>query len=116
MRQFADCLAEEMGAVSGPAVDDVQSDGTPRGPVVPGEERPALDYEETAVGRLPKGPATDAALAAARRVPPARERRTADVLDLGAASRGALLKRAVPVAVVAAAALGAVIVWKRRAA
>jgi hypothetical protein len=43
-------------------------------------------------------------------------RRSADVLDLGAASRGALLKRAVPVAVAAAALGAAIVVWKRRAA
>jgi uncharacterized protein len=119
MRQFADCLAEEMGAAAGPAVDDVQSNGAARGPVVLGGE-PAIDYEETAVGRLPKGPAADAALAAAaasaQSSSPPRERRSADVLDLGAASRGAVLKRAVPVAA-AAAAIGAVIVvWRRRAA
>jgi carbon monoxide dehydrogenase subunit G len=117
MRQFADCLAEEMGAATGPAVDDVQSDGAPRGPVVLGEPL-ALDYEETAVGRLPRGPAADAALAAAAAPsrPSPRERRSADVLDLGAASRSAVLKRVVPFAA-AAAALGAVIVvWRRRAA
>ena len=121
MRQFADCLAEEMGAAAppGPAVDDVQSNGTVRRPVIiPGA---TLEYEDSAVGRLPKGPAADAALAAGaagRRLAAApRERRTADVLDLGAASRGAVLKRAVPVAVAAAAAVGAaVIVWRRRAA
>ncbi|HZB74817.1 MAG TPA: SRPBCC family protein [Solirubrobacteraceae bacterium] len=118
MRQFAGCLAEEMGAAAapGPASDDVQSNGTVRHPVV--AEAGALQYERTAVGRLPKGPAADAAVAAAAAGRPAaapRERRTADVLDLGAASRGAVLKRAVPVAVAAAAALGAVIAWRRRA-
>ena len=97
-----------------PAAADARGNGNARGAVV-AEAPPALDYEETPVGRLPKGPAADAALAAAAASRP-RERPTADVLDLGAASRGAVLKRAVPVAV-AAAALGAVIVvWRRRAA
>ena len=118
MRQFADCLAEEMGAAApGPAADDVQSNGAVRRPLV--AHGAAVEYEESAVGRLPKGPAADAALAAAaagRPIAAPRERRAADVLDLGAASRGAVLKRAVPVAVAAAAALGAVIAWRRRSA
>jgi len=111
MRQFADCLAVEMG---GSAAGDARGNGAVHAPAV---AAPAIDYEETAVGRLPKGPAADAALAAAAASSPsARERPSADVLDLGAASRGAVLKRAVPVAV-AAAALGAVIVvWRRRPA
>jgi len=111
MRQFADCLAVEMG---GSAAGDARGNGAVHAPAA---AAPAIDYEETAVGRLPKGPAADAALAAAAASSPsARERPSADVLDLGAASRGAVLKRAVPVAV-AAAALGAVIVvWRRRAA
>ena len=61
-----------------------------------------IEYEETLVGRLPAGPAGDAALAAAAVRP--RERRTAEVLDLGAASRAAVAKRAVPVVVAAALA------------
>ena len=117
MGQFAGCLAEEMGATApGPASDDVQSNGAVRRPVV--AEAGPLQYEQTAVGRLPKGPAADAALAAAAAARPTaapRERRTAEVLDLGAASRGAVLKRAVPLAVAAAAALGAVVAWRRRA-
>jgi carbon monoxide dehydrogenase subunit G len=123
MRQFADCLAAEMGAgpaAPGPAVDDVQANGRGRRAApAPAAAIPEIAYEATAVGPLPVGPAADAALAAAAAVRPAgapRERRTADVLDLGAASRGAVLKRAVPVAVAAAAALGAVIAWRRRSA
>jgi carbon monoxide dehydrogenase subunit G len=122
MRQFADCLAAEMGAgpaAPGPAVDDVQANGSGPRPAAPAAAAPAIEYEQTAVGPLPVGPAADAALAAAAAARPAaapRERRTAEVLDLGAASRGAVLKRAVPVAVLAAAALGAVIAWRRRTA
>ena len=113
MRQFADCLAEEMGGSA--AAADVRGGGAARAAAA-AEAAPAIDYEETAVGRLPKGPAADAALAAAAVPGSPPPRRSADVLDLGAASRGAVLKRAVPVAV-AAAALGAVIVaWRRRAA
>jgi uncharacterized protein len=119
MRRFAECLAEEMradgsAAVGAPAADDVQLAGAPSAP--PATAAAQIEYEETAVGRLPKGPAADAALAAAaasRPPRPARERRTADVLDLGAASRGAILKRAVPVAAAAVAAIGAIAVWRR---
>ncbi len=111
MRQFADCLAAEMGAAgAAPAAAGPRAAaGAPPSAPVAG-----LEYEETPVGRLPKGPAADAALAAARATPAPRERPTADVLDLGAASRGAVLKRALPVAVAAAAALGAVIAWRQR--
>ena len=114
MRQFADCLAEEMGG--SPAAAGVRGNGSARGAAV-AEAPTALDYEETAVGRLPKGPAADAALAAAAAAAPSPSpRRSADVLDLGAASRGAVLKRAVPVALAAAALGAAVVVWRRRAA
>jgi carbon monoxide dehydrogenase subunit G len=121
MRQFADCLAEEMGGSPAAAA---RENGAARASAAAAAP-PALDYEETAVGRLPKGPAADAALAAAaasagrphsQRRAPSPPRRSADVLDLGAASRGAVLKRAVPVAVAAAALGAAVVVWRRRAA
>jgi hypothetical protein len=115
MAQFADCLAEEMGeSAPGPAIDDA-TPGVVTGAGAPGPAvatAVTIRYEETAVGRLPVGPAADAALAAVAR-PPARERRTADVLDLGAASRGAVLKRALPVAAAAAAAVTAVVLWRR---
>ncbi len=81
---------------------------------------PTLDYQDTAVGRLPVGPAADAALAAAAttsgaEAAPARPaRRSADVLDLGAASRGAVLKRARPRASARPlAAAVAIVVWRR---
>ncbi len=128
MRQFADCLAEEMQADgdarsdAGPAVDDVQLDGPSRrhGDGIPSTRTAAIEYQETAVGRLPVGPAADAALAAAATAPepaaprPARERRSAEVLDLGAASRGALLKRLVPAAAAALAAAIAIFVWRSK--
>jgi uncharacterized protein len=122
MRQFADCLAEEIGAsgapsdTAGPAVDDVQADRASeraQDTVVTA----ALEYQDTAVGRLPRGPAADAALSAAavagsgrQRQPP---RRSAEVLDLGAASRGAVLKRLVPAVALALAAIIATVLWRR---
>jgi carbon monoxide dehydrogenase subunit G len=104
MRQFADCLAEELGsaatavAVAAPAA--VATSG-------------GIAYEDTEVGRLPVGPAGDAALAAARATP-ARERRSPEVLDLGAASRAAVAKRAVPVLAAVALLAAAVAGYLRR--
>jgi carbon monoxide dehydrogenase subunit G len=75
MGQFADCLAEKMAAA--PAVAT------------------AAETAEGAAPVPPPGPAGDSAEAAAHRPPET-------VLDLGAASRGAVLKRAVPPIVVLA--------------
>ena len=99
MRQFADCLADELGG-GGATVEA----GAPEADAV----SPAgIAYESTAVGPLPVGPAGDAALAAARVHPaPPRRRPSAEVLDLGAASRAAIAKRALPA--LAAAGLAAV--------
>jgi hypothetical protein len=109
MRQFADCLAEEIGQGAGRPAGGV---GAMAGPAPAMRSASSVGYEETRVGRLPLGPAGDAAIAAAA---PARERRSADVLDLGAASRGAIVKRAVPVvAVLAAAAAIAIRLGRRR--
>ena len=116
MRQFADCLAEEMGVTAEVAAAGARP--APRAAASPAGGT-AIAYEETRVGRLPLGPAGDAALAAAaeraadgtERAP--RERPTADVLDLGAASRGAIAKRAVPAAAVLCAA-AAVTIWLAR--
>jgi carbon monoxide dehydrogenase subunit G len=107
MNLFADCLAEELG---GGGASVAAGDGSGDGVALTG-----IEYERTLVGRLPVGPAGDAALAAAAVGRP-RERRTADVLDLGAASRAAVAKRALPA--LAAVALGAagVVVWLRRRA
>ena len=135
--RFADCLAEEMG------VDDAQpvalgtDEATPAeaasGPhATAGAAATVVDwaaaaiapaptrlggYDETPVGRLPTGPAADAALAAAaarRPAPRPRPRRSDEVLDLGEVSRAALLKRAIPVAVVLAGAAAALLVWRAR--
>jgi uncharacterized protein len=87
MSRFADCLAEKMGGA--PEAEP--------GPRTVGPIRPAA--------QPPPGPAGDAAEAAAAR--PA-----ADVLDLGEASREAVLKRLAPVA--AGIALLALLLWRRR--
>jgi carbon monoxide dehydrogenase subunit G len=90
MGRFADCLAEQMSGGPPPAAEPAPAATTPR--------RPAADP--------PPGPAGDSAEAAAAKPRPADE-----VLDLGEASREAVLKRVVPVAVGAAALL--LLLWKR---
>jgi len=87
MGRFADCLAEEIA--SGPAQ----------------AAAPSATGDGRAAAAPPPGPAGDSAEAAAR--PP---RRAAEILDLGEASREALLKRALP----AVAALIVLLVLLRR--
>jgi uncharacterized protein len=101
MRQFADCLAQEMtgpepaaaGTWSQAATGDVPSGG----PAAGGEPAPAVTGEEAAA------PAGDVPAAAAETGPAAepsaapRPRPTPEVLDLADASREAVLKRAAPV-------------------
>jgi carbon monoxide dehydrogenase subunit G len=91
MGRFADCLAAEMSpptrAAPAPA------------PAATGPRRPAA--------QPPPGPAGDSAEAAARPVP----RPSADVLDLGEASREAVLKRAAPVVGIVLLLL---LLWRRR--
>ena len=82
MGRFADCLAEEMAGASATGVAAGGDAAT---------ERP----------EPPPGPAGDSAEAAASPAP--EPRRAEEVLDLGEASRGAVLKRVAPVAVLMAA-------------
>ncbi|HYZ81019.1 MAG TPA: SRPBCC family protein [Solirubrobacteraceae bacterium] len=143
MGRFADCLAAEMAAEpAGPgaaaaARESVPSGSgagaaSPAGPdaawsaeraaqwaAAPGERAPTQlgGYDETPVGRLPTGPAGDAAVAAAaaasvRERRPPRARPSDDVLDLGEISRGAVLKRVVPVVTLVAAAIAGALVWR----
>ncbi|WP_028059729.1 SRPBCC family protein [Candidatus Solirubrobacter pratensis] len=73
MRQFADCLASEMSAAPAPT-----------GAAAPAPEpHPAPAAEPANAGAVPQ---------------PEPERPTPNVLDLGEASRGAILKRALPLA------------------
>jgi len=107
MAGFADCVAAEISAA--PRLADERRDAGMR---QVGPRRPAAVP--------PPGPAGDSAEAAARgtvpaRAPPGRERPTEEVLDLGAASRAAVLRRAIP-AVAAVAILVVVVRLVRRAA
>jgi uncharacterized protein len=79
MGQFADCLAEKMTA------------GEPAAAAAAGAEPAAVP-----AGAPPPGPAGESAEAAAR-APESRPE--AEALDLGAAGREAVLKRAAPVLV-----------------
>lgn len=139
--RFADCLAEEMAGEGGAGPRALgTNEATPAeaatGPdATTGATAPAVDwaaaaiapaptrlggYDETPVGRLPTGPAGDSALAAAagdggEPAPRPRAARQADeVLDLGELSRGAVLKRAIPVAAAIAAVGVGVLLWRSR--
>jgi uncharacterized protein len=103
MGRFADCLAEEIaGAPAAPPAAE-EAGGAETAPE-PAEPAPAAPAGEGArvVGPVspaatpPPGPAGDSAEAAAR--PAAGPRRSEEVLDLGEASREAVLKRLAPVA------------------
>jgi carbon monoxide dehydrogenase subunit G len=123
MGRFADCLAQEMGspptpaATEPPAADDVQGAGTapkepPPAPVEPAAPGARVVGPLNPAASPPPGPAGDSAAAAAARVSsPPRPRPTEDVLDLGEASREAVLKRVVPVAVGMAALV--LLLWRR---
>ena len=91
MGRFADCLAEQMtgGAPAAPPADPSKR--------VVGPQNPAAEP--------PPGPAGDSAAAAAARP-------SEDVLDLGEASREAVIKRAAPVA--AGLAILLLLLWRRR--
>jgi hypothetical protein len=119
------------GEPTAPALDDVQLDREPAAPAA--SPAGAIEYQETGVGRLPKGPAADAALAAAAAAPrtaradpalaaaaaaprPARAdsaRATADARDPSGASRREVRRRALPAVAAAIAAVVAVVVWRR---
>jgi hypothetical protein len=109
MGRFADCLAAEMAQ----GERDDAGGGSPTG--ASPREDPAAEPVATGTAGivLPPGPAGDAAEAAARAragaangaaatpagddiASPPRPRPTEDVLDLGAVSRDAVLKRAAP--------------------
>ena len=128
MARFAECMAEEMGADTNEATRADAASGrtttTEATPVSVNWAAAAVaraptrlgGYDETPVGRLPTGPAADAALAAARagQAPSPLTRPTDEVLDLGKISRTAVLKRAIPPALLAAAAIAVLAVWRRQ--
>jgi uncharacterized protein len=138
MARFAACLAEEMGADSEPSppgamganeatpADSASGPGATTGAtpltmdwtaaaIAHAPTRPG-GYEETPVGRLPTGPAADAALAAAstRLARGPRSRGAEEVLDLGELSRAAVLKRAVPAVGVIAVVVGVLVALRAR--
>jgi uncharacterized protein len=118
MGRFADCLASEMGGAAPAPAEPAPAPAAP-------EPAPAAPPDARVVGPLnpaaepPPGPAGDSAEAAAAggdRAPtepsaPPAARPTPEVLDLGEAGRGAVLKRAVPVGGIALLLL---LLWRRR--
>ena len=77
-----------------------------------------VEYRDTAVGRLPVGPAADAALAAAAETRAAADARA--VLDAPPAAempaRGRITRRLLPALAGVAAAAVAIVVWRRSTA
>jgi carbon monoxide dehydrogenase subunit G len=105
MGRFADCLAEQMAAPPAGASAGAETAGDASGGRLEPPPGPAGDSAEAAAAARPAEPAPAAASA----------RPSEDVLDLGAASRDAVLKRVAPVA----AAMGLLILllgirrWRR---
>jgi carbon monoxide dehydrogenase subunit G len=129
MGRFADCLAAEIGGAPAapPAAEEAGGAATPPAGEPAPATPPAAPGART-VGPIrpaaspPPGPAGDSAEAAAAAPAPAESSRAAaaapaprpteEVLDLGEASRAAVLKRLVPVA--AAMTLFVLLLWRRR--
>jgi carbon monoxide dehydrogenase subunit G len=107
MRQFADCLASEMSAAPAPApapapvaapAPEPEPEAAAAAPADPFVATPAPAEPAPWSSAAPPEAATAPEPEPAPSAPPPRptERPTPEVLDLGAASRGAVLKRAVP--------------------
>src|SRR3954451_17197610 len=104
------------GPARGPRARVLRDDRRRRGRPRRAMSRPALEYQDTAVGRLPRGPAADAALAPGALGGPAadpagpveRDHRPAPV-------RAAAVRRVAPVAaaLAALAATIAIVLWRR---
>ena len=105
MGRFADCLAEEMrsdGAAAAPAEPERRGRGARRGGARGGPREASTKVEDTGVAGASSGVST---ADAEPKIPSASSgtstattttRPTDDVLDLGEASREAVLKRALP--------------------
>ncbi len=89
MGRFADCLAEEIAETEPAAAPEPASEAA-------AEDGAGATGPRSPAATPPPGPAGDSAEAAAA-PPRAAARRTEDVLDLGEASRDAVLKRIGPV-------------------
>ena len=78
-----------------------------------------VEYQETVVGRLPVGPAADAALAAAAETRAAAAKRRAAAAERRAAdtpARCGVIRRLLPAVAGLAAAAVALVLWRRSTA
>jgi carbon monoxide dehydrogenase subunit G len=91
MGRFADCLAEEIADTEPAAAPESEP-----APEAAAEDGAGTTGPRSPAATPPPGPAGDSAAAAAAEPPPP-VRRTEEVLDLGEASRDAVLKRIGPV-------------------
>ena len=113
MARFADCLASEMAGAPAAAAppDDTARVVGPRSPAATPPPGPAGDSAEAAARPAPSEPSAPPAARPTEPPAPPVARPPPDVLDLGEASREAVLKRAVPVAGIALLVL---LLWRRR--
>jgi len=122
MGRFADCLAAEIGGGAQPrAAEEAGGAAAPAAaepapaPAAPAAPRARVVGPLNPAAEPPPGPAgesAEAAAAAAEPSGPPAARPTPDVLDLGEASREAVLKRLAPVA--AGLTLLLLLLWRRR--
>jgi uncharacterized protein len=92
MRQFADCLAQEMQGGAAPAPAPVETSPSAGGEVLTPAAGPAEPTLPSAGGEVPAAAAAEQLASE-----PPKARPTPEVLDLGEVSRDAVLKRAAPV-------------------
>ncbi len=98
MKRFADCLAEQMsggGAAEEASAAAEAPAAEPEAPKV--EEVPSASSGVSSAEAEPAAPSASSGTPTAKPKPAAAPSQAEDVLDLGAASRDAVLKRAIPV-------------------
>jgi carbon monoxide dehydrogenase subunit G len=108
MGRFADCLAEEIAGAGATAATSAPAETAPAAetPSAPAPDDARVVGPLNPAANPPPGPAGESAEAAARPAaaaaakPAAAPRRSEEVLDLGEASREAVIKRVAPVAAV----------------
>jgi carbon monoxide dehydrogenase subunit G len=119
MGRFAECLAEEIAAAppvdAGAGAEPPVASGTAGIEMPPGPAAAAAEAAARSEAAPPEGAGSGGTPPAADDIAsPHRERPTAEVLDLGEASREALLKRTLPILAGLAATLAVVATLRRR--
>ncbi|HET6549639.1 MAG TPA: SRPBCC family protein, partial [Solirubrobacter sp.] len=97
MKRFADCLAEQMSGGGAQAEEAAPAEPAPTGNGAPEAETgvPSASSGVSSAAAETTAPSASSGTSSAKAAPPKRP--SDDVLDLGEASREAVLKRAVPI-------------------